>query len=57
MKKEIEHIKVLDNIGTSGQIAKLCEVSSQAVSMWKQAGKIPKAWYKYLREIRPEAFK
>ena len=57
MKKEIDHMKVLDNIGTTGHIAELCEVSSQVVSMWKQARRIPKGWYKYLKEIRPEAFK
>lgn len=57
MSDKIDHRKALDKIGTTGQIAELCEVKSQAVSKWKRDNKIPKARLMYLKEIKPEAFK
>ena len=46
---------IINELGGTGKLAALCEVSSQAVSQWKKNG-IPKAQRKYLQSIRPELF-
>jgi hypothetical protein len=52
---EIEPAHVIDALGGTGAVAKLCEVSSQAVTQWRRAG-IPHARLMYLRAVRPAAF-
>jgi hypothetical protein len=52
---EIEPAQVIDALGGTGAVAKLCEVSSQAVTQWRRAG-IPRARLMYLRAVRPAAF-
>lgn len=46
---------IIDVLGGTGQVAGLCDVSSQAVSKWRRTG-IPKAQRKFLRAVRPEVF-
>ena len=45
----------IDAIGGSTVLARLCGVTSQAVSQWRRKG-IPKPWRMYLRLLKPEAF-
>lgn len=47
---------VIDALGGSGDVARLCRVSSQAVSYWRRAG-IPPARRMYLQVVRPDVFK
>lgn len=44
---------LIDALGGTVETAKLCDVSSQAVSQWRQFG-IPKARRMYLLLLRPE---
>jgi hypothetical protein len=46
---------VIDALGGSGDVARLCRVSSQAVSYWRRAG-IPPARRMFLQLLRPDAF-
>lgn len=46
---------IIDALGGTAEVARLCEVNSQAVSQWRRNG-IPKAWRKYFAAIRPELF-
>jgi hypothetical protein len=52
-----EHVDsaAIDAIGGSTVVARICDVTSQAVSQWRRNG-IPKPWRKYLQLVRPEAF-
>jgi hypothetical protein len=52
---EIEPAHVIDSLGGTVAVARLCEVSSQAVTQWRRAG-IPRARLMYLRAVRPAAF-
>jgi hypothetical protein len=45
----------IDKLGGTAEVARLCEVSPQAVSKWRREG-IPRARLLYLRAIRPGAF-
>ncbi len=47
---------IIEKLGGSGEVAKLCEVTVGAVSQWKTSGKIPKPRAMYLRAIRPDVF-
>jgi hypothetical protein len=47
--------KIIDAIGTSSEVARLCEVTVSAVSQWRRDG-IPPARLLFLRAIHPEAF-
>lgn len=47
--------EIIDRLGGTVATAELCEVSSQAVSQWRNDG-IPQARVMYLRAIRPEVF-
>ncbi|MCP4103102.1 MAG: helix-turn-helix domain-containing protein [Lentisphaerae bacterium] len=53
IKKQSE---IIDTLGGTNAVAKLCEVRSQAVSQWRNNG-IPKARLMYLKLARPEVFK
>lgn len=46
---------IINRLGGTTEVARICEVTKQAVSQWRTNG-IPKAQRKYLRAIRPEAF-
>lgn len=46
---------VIDGIGGTSEVARLCEVTTGAVSQWRHGG-IPKARLMYLRLARPEVF-
>jgi hypothetical protein len=53
--KTTEHSRIIDAIGGTGEVAKLCEVLPSAVSQWRTDG-IPRARLMYLRLIRPDVF-
>ena len=47
--------EIIDALGGTAEVARLCETSMQAVSNWRQHG-IPKPWLKYLQAAKPSAF-
>jgi hypothetical protein len=47
--------KIIDALGGTGEVAKLCEVTDAAVSQWRRDG-IPKARLQFLRLARPDVF-
>ena len=47
--------EIIDRLGGTVAVARLCECKPQAVSQWKRDG-FPKARELYLRAIRPDAF-
>lgn len=50
-----EACRVIDALGGTGEVAKLCEVSDAAVSQWRHDG-IPRARLQFLRLAHPEVF-
>ena len=46
---------VIDRLGGTFEVARLCEVKPPSVSEWRKTG-IPKARRQYLELLRPEAF-
>jgi len=50
-----EHSNLVDRLGGTSEVARLCQVSSQAVSKWRNDG-IPPARLMYLRLARPDIF-
>ena len=53
--KQNNHSQIIDKIGGTVAVARICKVSSQAVSKWRSAG-IPEARLMYLKVVKPEAF-
>lgn len=49
------HSEIINRLGGNGAVAKLCKVTSQAVSKWRRDG-FPSYREDYLRLARPEAF-
>ena len=47
--------QIIDELGGTAEVARLCEISSQAVSQWRSNG-IPRAQLKFLRAVRPDVF-
>jgi len=47
--------RIIDALGGTSAVAKLCEVNSQAVSQWRRKG-IPRPWLKLFRHMRPDLF-
>jgi hypothetical protein len=47
---------IIDELGGTCEVARLCEVSAQAVSQWRN-DEIPQARLMYLKVIRPDVFK
>lgn len=47
--------EVIDALGGTAAVARLCEVRMPSVSEWRRSG-IPAARLMYLRVIRPDAF-
>jgi len=50
-----EACRVIDALGGTGEVARLCEVSPAAVSQWRKEG-IPKPRLQFLRLARPHVF-
>lgn len=48
-------IDVIEKLGGTSEVARLCEIEPPSVSEWKRNG-IPKARLMYLRAIRPDIF-
>lgn len=46
---------VIDNLGGTGEVARICDVTPQAVSQWREDG-IPPARRMYLKLLRPDVF-
>ncbi|XQA72093.1 hypothetical protein ACM9XA_11380 [Xanthomonas sacchari] len=49
------HALLVDALGGSVAVSKLCGVTHPAVSQWKRSG-IPKGWLMFFREKFPEHF-
>lgn len=49
------HSQVIDRMGGSTEVARLCRIKPQAVSQWRRYG-IPQAREDFLRLVRPGAF-
>ena len=47
---------IIDELGGTNAVAKLCETSPQAVSKWRKKG-VPSARLMYLKAVRPKVFK
>jgi hypothetical protein len=48
--------EIIDALGGTSEVAKLCKISDAAVSQWRKAG-IPQPRMMYLQVIRPELFR
>ena len=48
--------KIIDALGGTNEVARVCEVTAQAVSQWRDDG-IPKARMMFLKLKRPDVFK
>jgi hypothetical protein len=55
IKQELAN-RVIDSLGGTGAVARLCDVIDPVVSQWRNRG-FPKPWEKFLRRARPKAFK
>jgi hypothetical protein len=56
MEKPIPETKasrIIDSLGGTGEVARLCDVDPAAVSQWRRNG-IPKARLQFIRLARPE---
>lgn len=47
--------EIIDELGGTAAVAKLCDVKLPSVSEWRRTG-IPRAREQYLRLLRPDAF-
>lgn len=47
---------VIDALGGTSAVARLCEIEPPSVTGWRSNG-IPKAWLRYFRCSRPDIFK
>lgn len=47
--------QIIDELGGTAAVAKLCEVSAPSVSEWRRNG-IPRARVQFLRVVRPDVF-
>lgn len=55
MKRKHPDSELIDRLGGTGEVARLCEVQPPSVSEWRYCG-IPRARIKFLRLVRPEMF-
>lgn len=46
---------IIDALGGTGKVAKLCGITPGSVSQWRNKG-IPHPWAKFLRAARPKTF-
>ena len=56
MKTDFDPNSVIDLIGGTTEVARICEVEPQAVSQWRKSG-IPKARLMFLKLKRPKIFR
>lgn len=47
---------IIDSLGGTNEVARLCKVTAQAVSQWRTEG-IPQARLMYLNAVRPDVFR
>ena len=47
--------EIIDALGGTSAVARLCQVARQAVSNWRKEG-IPDARRMYLKAVRPDVF-
>ncbi|CAM4336759.1 hypothetical protein GCM10027287_30820 [Bordetella muralis] len=47
---------LIDALGGTSEVARLCDLTTGAVSQWRNNG-IPRAWKKFLRLAKPRIFK
>ncbi|OZI48450.1 hypothetical protein CAL20_13675 [Bordetella genomosp. 4] len=47
---------LIDALGGTSEVARLCDLTTGAVSQWRTNG-IPRAWKKFLRLAKPRIFK
>jgi len=55
MERELTPNEIIDALGGTSEVARLCEIQPPSVSEWRKLG-IPKAQLKFLRLARPEVF-
>jgi hypothetical protein len=48
--------EIIDKLGGTAEVARLCEVKQPSVSEWRTSG-IPPARLMYLKVVRPDVFK
>lgn len=48
--------ELIDKLGGTSEVARMCEINPASVSEWRQRGEIPKARLMYLKLLRPEIF-
>lgn len=48
--------RVIDALGGTNAVARLCGIKSPSVSSWKKNG-IPHSWVRFLSLLRPDLFK
>lgn len=48
--------EIIDALGGTSEVARLCEIQPASVSEWRKLG-IPKARFKFLELARPAVFK
>jgi hypothetical protein len=56
LMEHTQHSKIIDRLGGTVAVARLCKVSSQAVSKWRTYG-IPESRFMYLQLLKPEIVK
>ena len=54
-KKELAN-HVIDELGGTSVVARMCDIKPPSVSEWRNSG-IPKPWEMYLKCLRPGLFK
>ena len=55
MLSAMNSAEIIDKLGGTAEVARLCEVQMPSVSEWKTNG-IPKARLMFLRAVRPDVF-
>lgn len=55
MESNITPSALIDRLGGTTAVAKMCDLKPPSVSEWRKAG-IPKPWLKFLRLARPDVF-
>ena len=56
MNKHKNDSDLIDALGGTSEVARLCDLTTGAVSQWRTNG-IPRAWKKFFRLARPQIFK
>lgn len=55
MRTEHQHASIIDAFGGASEMARIFDITPQAVSQWRTSG-IPNARLMYLRLLRPDVF-